>query len=85
MLLGGQFNRRGNWKRYTVTLVAVGVLLAAVVAVSNIAVKHPHLVVVMYALPLGTCILSLYAIIRRPLEKAVPTDPPAHALRQEGN
>lgn len=84
MLLGGQFNRRGNWKRYTVTLVAVGILLAAVVAVSNIAVKHPHLVVLMYALPFGTSLFSLYAIIRNPPEKAVPSGPSAQALRQEG-
>lgn len=83
MLLAGQFNRRGNWKRYTVTLVSVGLLLAAVVAVSNLVVKHPHMVVLMYTLPIGACIMSFYAIIRSPLDKAVPAAPPA-SLQGEG-
>lgn len=84
MLLGGEFNRRGNWKRYTVTLVSVGLILAAVVAVSNITVKYPLMVVMMYVLPLAVCIMSAYGIIRNPLEKAIPKEPDAAALAQEG-
>lgn len=85
MLLAGQFNRRGNWRRYTVTLICVGMLLSAAVAVSNIVVKHPQLMWLMYALPIGTCILSLYAIVRSPLERAVPPEPPAHLLQEEAS
>lgn len=85
VLLGGQFNRRGNWKRYTVMLVSVGVLLAAAVAISNIVVKHPPMLVLMYATPIGVCIMSFYGILRNPLEKQVPSEPPPKALLQEGS
>lgn len=85
VLLGGQFNRRGNWKRYTVMLVSVGVLLAAAVAISNIVVKHPPMLVLMYATPIGVCIMSFYGILRNPLEKQVPSEPPPQALLQEGS
>lgn len=84
MLLGGQFNRRGNWKRYTATLISVAVLLAAVVAISNIVVKHPNLIGAMYALPVVVSLVSLYAIIRSPLEREVPIEPPATVLAEGG-
>lgn len=84
VLLGGQFNRRGNWKRYTVMLVSVGVLLAGAVAISNIVVKYPPALVLMYALPIGVCIMSFYGILRNPLEKQVPDSPPPRALLEEG-
>lgn len=84
VLLGGQFNRRGNWKRYTVMLVSVGLLLAGAVAVSNIVVKYPPMLVLMYALPIGVCIISFYGILRNPLEKLIPSSPPPRALLQEG-
>jgi lipopolysaccharide export system permease protein len=84
MLLAGQFNRRGNWKRYTVTLLVVAGLLAAVVAISNIVVKHPALIPLMYALPVLTSLASLYAIVHSPLERAVPSQPPADLLTQGG-
>lgn len=84
VLLGGQFNRRGNWKRYTVMLISVGVLLAGAVAISNIMVKYPPVLVLMYALPIGVCIMSFYGILRNPLEKQVPDSPPPQALLEEG-
>lgn len=84
MLLGGQFNRRGNWKRYTGTLIVVGLLLAASVAVSNIVVKVPQLIPVMYALPLGVALGSFYSLIRNPLEKDVPVEPPLETLAEGG-
>ena len=84
MLLAGQFNRRGNWRRYTITLVSVGMLLAAVVAISNIVVKHPNLIVFMYLLPVGVSLASLYAIMRSPLEKLIPTEPPSAMMAEEG-
>lgn len=84
MLLAGQFNRRGNWKRYTITLVSVGGLLAAVVAVSNIIVKQPNLIMIMYALPVFVSLASLYAIVRSPLERQIPPEPPADLSPQEG-
>jgi lipopolysaccharide export system permease protein len=80
MLLGGQFNRRGNWKRYTVTLVSVGGMLATVVAISNIIVKHPGLIGAMYALPIVISVCSFYAIVRSPLERDVPSEPPEGVL-----
>lgn len=80
MLLAGRFNRRGNWKRYTATLVCVGLLLAAFIAVSNIVIKHPHLTGAMYLLPLVVTGTSLYAILRNPLERAIPSGPPAEPV-----
>lgn len=84
MLLGGQFNRRGNWKRYTTTLVLVAVFLAAVVAISNIVVKHPQLIGAMYALPITVSLVSLYTIMRSSLEREVPAEPPAAILAEGG-
>lgn len=79
MLLAGQFNRRGNWKRYTITLVMVGVLLASFIAISNIVIKYPQALFAMYGLPLVVTVGSLYAILRSPLERAIPAEPPATA------
>lgn len=84
VLLGGQFNRRGNWRRYTVTLVSVSFIIAGAVGISNMMVKYPNLLFLMYAFPLGIGLGSLYYVVRSPLEKAVPGEPPAGFVQQEG-
>ncbi len=75
MLLGGQFSRRGNWKRHTATMISCGVIISAAVGVSNIMVKVPGLVVLMYGLPLGVAVASLVLLVRSPLSRAVPQEP----------
>lgn len=80
MLLGGQFNRRGNWKRYTFTLSSVGVLLAIAVGLTNMLAKHKAMIIVMYLFPVAVWAVSLYFIIRSPLEKQVPAEPPADVV-----
>lgn len=75
MLLSGQFNRRGNWKRYTLMLVSAGMILAVAVGVSNITVKQLHFIPAMYALPFLLFVISLYTLARNRLQKAVPQEP----------
>lgn len=84
MLLGGQFNRRGNWRRYTVTLVSVSIIMVGAVGISNMMVKYPDWMFLMYALPLSIGLGSLYYVMRSPLDKPVPCEPPTETLLREG-
>lgn len=77
MLLAGQFNRRGSGRRYIVTLVGIGVLLALHVALSNTFIKHPHLLFLIYFIPLVVCAASLYVLLHDGMERPVPSGPPA--------
>jgi len=48
ILLSGEFNRRGQWKRITVIIAISGFSLAASVGFMHLAIKHHALVILMY-------------------------------------
>lgn len=75
VLLGGQFNRRGNWRRHTVAVLGNLVIISLAVATNNFLIKHLQWVWLMYALPIcvgGTC---LFFIMHSPLKPPVPSGP----------
>lgn len=79
MLLAGQFNRRGTGRRYIVTLVGVGVLLALHVALNNAIIKQPHLLYLLYLIPAGVFAGSVYVLLNDGLWRSVPAEPPLEA------
>ncbi|MBM3617999.1 MAG: LPS export ABC transporter permease LptF [Alphaproteobacteria bacterium] len=84
MLLSGQFNRRGNLKRYVVTLVGVGVLLALHIALSNAIIKHPYVAALLYLIPMGVTGAGLFVLLHNQSTSPIPDSPPAEAPAQEG-
>lgn len=75
MLLSGQFNRRGNLRRYVVTLAGVGVLLALHVGLSNAIIKHPALTVLLYLNPLLVVGGSCYVLLSEWQQREIPKEP----------
>lgn len=58
VMLTGQFNRRGRWKRLVVGSVGAILLLMAAMGLRNLVVKHSVLLPIMYAVPMicmGLC------------------------------
>lgn len=82
MLLNARFNRRGNWKLYTTTLIGVGITLALVIGVSNFSVKHPECIVLMYLIPASVMFISFYSLARPPSEPFVPKENPHPEIGQ---
>ncbi len=48
ILLGGEFNRRGQWQRIVVTVAVSGVALAASVGFLHLAIQNPWVITLMY-------------------------------------
>lgn len=48
VLLSGEFNRRGNWKRITILSVASIIIALAGIGLRNIVVTHPILLPILY-------------------------------------
>lgn len=84
MLLSGQFNRRGNVSRYVVTLAGISVLLALHVGFSNAAIKHPHMISLLYLLPFGVTAGSIYLLLHDALNRSVPSEPPQDMVLPSG-
>lgn len=84
ILLASEFSRRGNWKRYTLAMVMTGAILAFGIAINNIAVNYPYLIPFMYICPLATIAGGFYSLLRNPLERPVPKDPPEQVLSAGG-
>lgn len=80
MLLSGQFNRRGNLKRYVVTLVGVGVLLALHVALSNAIIKHPNTAILLYLIPASVIGISFFVMLHNQSSGLIPDSPPPEIL-----
>lgn len=77
MMLNGTFSRRGNWRRYTITLICVAAMLSCGITITNLAVKYAVMTPVIYLLPLLIIGGSFYALLYTPLQRTIPTAPPA--------
>src|SRR3546814_5210572 len=63
MLLSGGFSRRGQTGRVlTAILVMTGILVSSF-ALQNLAVKHPALILAMYATALVPLLIGLYYLV----------------------
>ncbi|HEU5048180.1 MAG TPA: LptF/LptG family permease [Rickettsiales bacterium] len=60
VLLTGQFNRRGQWRRICAVIGIAVVALAASVGFLNLAVQHPWVIALMYANALVLIAVSLW-------------------------
>lgn len=70
VLLSGEFNRRGYWKRIAYASAAAAALALGGVGLRNMVVKHPMMVSGMYALVCGAMVLSVIALmIDRPARR----------------
>jgi lipopolysaccharide export system permease protein len=72
-LLTGEFNRRGQWQRVTLTVLLAGFTLSASVGLLNLSVRHPWMIALMYGNVLGMSAISIYAIANEtpPRRKAI--------------
>ncbi len=68
-ILGGDFNRRGRWRRVLVACAAAVVLQAIALGLNPLVGNAPSLTPLMYAVPLGAVALSLYLLGARPRRK----------------
>lgn len=70
-LLGGQFNRRGQWRRILGAIVTVLAIEAAMVTMQNMSVKSPNMAFAMYLFALAPVVVSLYTLAMRPRRQRV--------------
>lgn len=78
-LLGGEFNRRGQWRRILGAILVVIVVEATMIGLKNLSAKTPELAPSMYlvaVLPIAFC---LYALGARPRRPRLAAPPPASA------
>ena len=64
VLLTGEFNRRGQWRRVTLVVLLAGFTLSGSVGLLNLSVKHPWMIGLMYANVLGIMAVSLWILTR---------------------
>lgn len=76
-LLGGEFNRRGQWRRILGAIVVALAVEAALVTVQNMSVKSPDLAYTMYLIVLVPMAVSLYTLAMRPRRQRVVKRAPA--------
>ena len=75
-LLGGEFNRRGQWRRILGATLVVVAVEATMIGLKNLSVKTPELAITMYVVALLPAAIGLYALgthPRRPKLAAPPT------------
>lgn len=77
-LLGGEFNRRGQWRRIFGAILLVIALEAGMIGVKNASVTTPELMFSMYLFALLPIPASVYALNLRP-RRWRPAAPPAPA------
>jgi lipopolysaccharide export system permease protein len=66
VVLTGEFNRRGHWRRILSVVVISGIALAASVGFLNLAIKQPWMVALMYGNVLAVMMASFWLLIAEP-------------------
>lgn len=72
LLLTGELNRRGHWKRITLAVALCSVILASSIGLLNLASKHGWVVGVMYANLMVPLIAGLWLLRNNSLLRKVP-------------
>ncbi len=63
VLLRGQFNRRGQWKRITASGIAVTAIILGAFGVNNLIAKHAIVIPLAYMFAIGLILCSLVYIV----------------------
>ena len=78
-LLGGEFNRRGQWRRILGAILVVVTVEALMIGLKNLSVKSPDLGPSMYVVALFPIVLALYALGAHPRRPRLAAPPSASA------
>jgi len=62
VLLNGQFNRRGHWKRMLMAGIIAGLVALAGIGLRNVVVKHPMLIPLMYLSVIGAAAAAMTSL-----------------------
>ncbi|MFZ4124879.1 MAG: LptF/LptG family permease [Rickettsiales bacterium] len=63
IIFSGEFNRRGQWKRMTISAVSAAVTVLIFFALRNLVVKQPMLIPLMYLLLIGVSAWSVATLM----------------------
>jgi lipopolysaccharide export system permease protein len=63
VLLTGEFNRRGQWRRVTSVVAIAGVVLSGSVGLLNLAIKQPWMISLMYGNVLAVMAASVWLLV----------------------
>lgn len=74
-LLTGDFNRRGQWKRITLSTALATLSVLAAFGFINALSKNPSMVPLVYGLAGGIMLISLYALLIDPARLPPPVNP----------
>jgi lipopolysaccharide export system permease protein len=63
-ITGGEFNRRGMWKRVSGTALACALIIIGYFTLGNAIVKYPYMTIMLYLYAIGIFLFSLSMLIR---------------------
>jgi lipopolysaccharide export system permease protein len=63
IIFSGEFNRRGQWKRMSISAISAAASVLLFFALRNLIVKHPMLIPLMYLLLISITVTSAYVLI----------------------
>lgn len=84
MLLSGQFNRRGQWKRITGTVLAALVIVAIGMTLQNVVAQNIALIPLLYA-NLAAVMGASFWLLNHVIHRAVPRGPTDAQLAAGGD